>query len=133
MKEIWKDIIGFEEYQISNLGRVKSKERMIEIHHTNNGAYEYPIKERILKASGKRYLGVSLIKDNKRYYPNIHRLVALHFITNTNNKKIVNHMDGNKLNNRVDNLEWSTHSENSIHAHKVLGVKSNLINWNKIK
>ena len=131
MKEIWKDIVGFEDYQISNLGKVKSKERMVEINHANNGMYDYPINERILKASGKRYLGVTLKKDGKSYYPNIHRLVALHFIPNPNNKKMVNHKDGNKLNNRVDNLEWTTASENSKPAHNTLGVKSNLINWNK--
>lgn len=64
-----------------------------------------------------RYLGVSVYQGSrcKKYY--IHRLVALAFLPNPESKRCVNHKDGNKLNNKVDNLEWATHSENSKHAY----------------
>ncbi len=70
------------------------------------------------------YLSVKLYLDGvaERFY--VHRLVAEEYITNPLKKKYVNHLDGNKLNNRHSNLEWCTHSENCIHRNKVLG-KSN--------
>jgi hypothetical protein len=111
--EIWKDINGFEGYyQISNLGRIKSLPRIMSNGHTN-----YLSKEKILKpiAVGD-YLGVQLIsnKSKRKFY--IHRLVANAFIDNPMNKKVVNHLDGDKFNNIVLNLEWCTHRENNIHA-----------------
>jgi hypothetical protein len=102
MEEAWKDIEGFEGlYQISNTGRVKSlrKEIILKQHNTPNG-YPYII----LKVQG--------IQKNKM----IHRLVALTFILNPKNKPEVNHKDGNKQNNHVENLEWVTRQENIEHA-----------------
>lgn len=64
------------------------------------------------------YYIVHLYSNNKRKACTIHRLVALHFISNPENKKYVNHLDGNKLNNAKSNLAWSTHSENMLHAFK---------------
>lgn len=116
-QEIWQDIKGWEGYyQVSNIGRVKSL---------------YEDVEKILKQKERRYLSVCLFKDKKRKYVNVHRLVAQNFIPNPNNKGEVNHKNGIKTDNRVENLEWSTRSENSKHRHNILNIPSNLINWNK--
>ena len=110
--EIWKDIKGYEgKYQISDMGKVKSLERL-----TSN-------KRRVLKQInlsqklGKDgYLKVLLYKENSRKYVMVHRLVANMFIENFYNKPQVNHIDANKQNNNVSNLEWVTASENKLHA-----------------
>jgi hypothetical protein len=113
---MWKDIKGYEGlYQINEYGEVKSLSRIV----INNGGKQV-LPERILKPSvvGKGYLKVDLRKNNKtkRYY--IHKLVAEHFLENKYNYKIVNHKDGNKLNNHYKNLEWVTYSQNNIHAYE---------------
>lgn len=110
MQEIWADIKGYEGlYKISSLGTVKAL--------PNNPTH---LKELILTPSknSSGYLKVELYKDkvSKMYY--VHRLVALTFIPNPYNKPQVNHKDGNKLNNTVENLEWVTKSENQKHAIK---------------
>ncbi len=112
--EYWKDIIGYENYQVSSLGRVKSKERYI-----NFGRCIALRRERILKfnLNGKRkYYGVTLSKDSKPQMFSVHRLVALAFIKNPNNKPMVNHINGDKLHNNYKNLEWNTFRENEDHA-----------------
>jgi hypothetical protein len=108
MLEIWRDIKNYEGiYEVSNLGRIKSISR--------NGT----IKEnRILKPNKVMgYSQVGLQKYGTRKYKKIHRLVAEAFIPNPENKKEVNHKDGNKTNNCVDNLEWVTTSENQLHSY----------------
>lgn len=118
MEEIWKDIENYENlYQISNFGRVKSLFRIIK---TIKG-YNITIKEKILKTviDNTGYYAVSLWKNNKQSRLHIHRLVAKHFIINKNNKPFINHIDGNKLNNCVDNLEWCTPLENNVHAYNI--------------
>jgi len=115
MKEEWKDVIGFEgRYQVSNLGKVKSMR------------YEGHKGERELKQSTDK-LGYKLVYlydiTGKRRFKLVHRLVAQAFVNNVNNYREVNHLDGNKTNNKADNLEWCSHSQNIIHASKVLRRK----------
>ena len=121
--EEWKDIKGYEGiYQVSNLGRIKSLPRKI-----SNGTGFYVSKEKILKghANAKGYIQVELRRNLKRRLILIHRIVAEHFIDNVYNKPQVNHIDGNKKNNKVYNLEWCTNGENQIHAYKnVLNKRS---------
>ena len=111
-KEVWKPIKGCEgRYYISSQGRVKS---------TFRG------KERILKPSISNwgYLRVRITTNSgKRISPRIHRLVAEAFIPNPEHKKEVNHLSGDKLDNRVENLCWTTPSENKQHSIDKLGVK----------
>ena len=113
MQEIWKDIKGYEGlYQISNLGNVKSLKR----NRFNYRLQRMIIvnKEKLLKQSfdGKKYLFVTLQKHKSRKNYRIHRLVAESFIPNPNNLPQVNHIDGNKTNNCVSNLEWCDGSYN---------------------
>ena len=110
MKEEWKDIADYEGfYQISNLGRVKSFPRKFTTK-----------KPRILKGkpTPKGYLQVSLSTNNKVFPKYIHRLVADAFVFNAFDKLEVNHKDGDKKNNKANNLEWVTHAENQRHAGK---------------
>jgi len=122
MIEVWKDIEGFENsYQISNLGNVKSLNRIVDI---GNGKY-YTQKEKIISCYGKIYKQVNLYKNGKCYHRYIHILLAKNFILNKYNKEQVNHIDGNKLNNDLNNLEWVTKSENARHAY-VLKIGSKM-------
>ena len=100
MDEIWHDIEGYEGlYQISNKGRVKSL---------------YKGSERILRPGidGSGYMFVCLCYDNVRKYFKLHRLIAQAFIPNPENKPQVNHLDECKINNTLENLEWTTAKEN---------------------
>lgn len=117
--EVWVNIENFEGlYQISNLGNVKSMNRIVDI---GNGKI-YTQKEKIIKNYGKTYRQVNLYKNAKCYHFYIHILLAKAFIPNSNNKEQVNHIDGNKFNNDLRNLEWVTRSENARHAHDILKV-----------
>lgn len=102
MIEVWKDVVGLEGYyKISSFGRI------------------FSIKSNRILIRKPKYTGyfdIDLYKDGKCYNKRIHRLVAEAFIPNPENKPLVNHIDGNKQNNRVDNLEWVTDSENCLHA-----------------
>ena len=101
MKEQWREIENYEDYLISDQGRVFSYKRSIFLKPANNG-------------SG--YLFVVLHKNGIGKSHTIHRLVATAFILNPENKFTVNHIDGCKTNNLVSNLEWNTYSENNQHA-----------------
>lgn len=120
MEEIWKDITNFEGiYQVSNLGRVRSLDRI-----AVGKKQKHKLKGRILKTyENSIYYNVFLRKDGKSYEKNVHRLVAETFIKNENNYSDVNHKDGNKHNNKVSNLEWCDRSFNITHSYNVL--KSN--------
>lgn len=130
--EIWKDIQGYEGlYMVSNLGRVKSLPRKMKNGVNKLGedtffiSKEKFLKERIAK-DDSHYASVSLRKNNSSSTKHIHRLVAIAFIPNDDKRKTqVNHIDENKLNNRLDNLEWMTPQENTRHndIHKRKGDK----------
>lgn len=115
MEEVWKDIAGWEGmYQVSNLGRVKSLPRKIVY---KNGRIDF-IKGKILTKSEneKGYYFVTLIKNSKRKMIMIHQLVARAFIKNPNGFKYVNHIDENRKNNCVNNLEWCNNYYNQLYS-----------------
>ena len=132
LEEIWKDVKGFEElYQVSNLGNVRSKERKI----FNNGSKKY----NTLKSKTKKqrinnwgYNYVMFSKDSKPFGKLVHRLVADAFIANKENLPQVNHKDGNKQNNSVENLEWCSVKENILHARFVLGNRPTIFEPKRI-
>lgn len=116
MEEEWRDIKGYEGlYQVSNLGRVRSLDRYI-INKSNKRQY---YNGKILNGNIRQgYLKLTLSKNNSQKTIPIHILVAKTFIPNPESKPEVNHIDGNKANNCVNNLEWVTRSENELHAYK---------------
>lgn len=113
--ENWKDVSGFEgKYQVSDLGRVKSLDRV-------RAKHRYP--EKILNSANRLthdgYARVTLRDDNGVNHEfRVNKLVALTFLPNPLRKATVNHKDGNKLNNKLTNLEWATRSENMKHAYR---------------
>ena len=117
--EIWKPVRGYEGlYEVSSLGRVKSLERTLP--HKHHGVWH--IRERILRPGltgqpSSCYLGVVLHSGGgKQTMAKIHRLVAEAFLPKEPGKDFVNHIDCNRMNNAVDNLEWCTPLENTRHA-----------------
>ena len=118
--EIWKDIEGFDgAFQISSLGNVRSVDRYVSWFNGYALCKRFqkggPVKQRINK---RGYYVVSL-KNKKSLL--VSRLVALAFIPNDEEKPLINHIDGNKLNNKIENLEWVTEEENRLHA-KIHGL-----------
>lgn len=129
MIEIWKDIKGYEGlYQVSNFGRLRSLKK----HNISKKKHKKNCK--ILKIGEHRqgYKTIMLSKDGKQKGYLVHRLVAEAFIRNEKSKPEVNHIDADKANNCVSNLEWVTAKENSIHATR-LGIKNTKKAVEKIK
>ena len=117
-EEVWKDIEKYEGlYQVSNIGRVRSLDRL-KATRNRHKIIQAKIKGQLLKPSinGDGYYQVTLSKNDEHLITRIHRLVAQTFIPNKDNKTQVNHINGNKLDNRVENLEWCTCKENILHA-----------------
>lgn len=116
-KEIWIKMVGFDlPYEISSYGRIRTP-------HINYKNF-YRIKSPFIEPS--QYVRIGLKKNQQYKNYSIHRLVCQYFIPNPNNYPVVNHKDGNKSNNIVDNLEWCTHEFNSKHAvsiGKIVGQK----------
>lgn len=125
MKEIWKDITGYEGiYQVSNLGRVKSLERVVVIGYGAKRLF----KEKILKNNVNNkngYVYVGLHKDGKTKQSRVHRLVALEFLKNEDNLPHINHKNEIKTDNSVDNLEWCTSKYNNNYGHHMEKIVKN--------
>lgn len=118
--EIWRDIPGYEGlYQVSNLGRVRSLDRYV---FTIKGCGKRFVSGEIKKPTQRKsgYLKTGLYKEGKSKTREVQRLVAEAFIDNPLGKTQVNHIDGDKTNNCVSNLEWVTPQENTIHSFTVL-------------
>lgn len=136
MKEEWKDIIGFENYQVSNLGRVRSKDIVKHIVQEKR-EYDLHFKGKILSQKEIRgYKNVGLSDGNgKIKTKQVHRLVMTTFNPIDNMEHLqVNHKDCNKSNNNLENLEWTTPSENTKHAsdNKLLRVNNQKGGKNKM-
>lgn len=118
VNEVWKDIQGYEGlYQISNLGRVKSLEHVV----VTKAGWSFTVREKLLKShnNGSGYLFVHLCSNYEVSQQLVHRIVAKHFLDFVPGKHFVNHKDGNKQNNCVDNLEWVTTAENNKHSRAI--------------
>jgi hypothetical protein len=116
MQEIWKDVPGYEGFfNISNLGRIETVSRKVK---NNNYKGVRISKKRILQPflMKNNYYAIKLCVNgvNKKFY--LHRLIAQAFIPNPKNKREINHIDGNKQNNNILNLEWVDRKENITHA-----------------
>lgn len=121
--ELWKDITEFEgTYQISNYGRVRSLDReIVQSNPQKTGLSKRLLKGQMLKTKTTKFGYEEIHLYNRstqtKHYVRIHQLVAKAFIPNTENKRYVNHIDADKKNNHVNNLEWCTAQENITHAH----------------
>ena len=113
--EVWHDVVGYEGlYMVSNLGRVK---RVGKSCGARVGRIMKPIE------STNKYIQVCLSRNSRPRIFRVHRLVAEAFLPKVDGKEYVNHIDGNRANNMVSNLEWCTASENAHHKYDVLGYK----------
>jgi hypothetical protein len=124
--EVWKPVKNYEElYEVSNMGRVRSKPRTFERKHPVNANMNQIVtyKPILIKfhITNNGYCRLGLYKNGVKNNHQIHRLVADAFLINNENKEQVNHKNGIKCDNRVDNLEWVTYYENRMHSYQVLG------------
>ena len=121
LREIWKEVKGFEGlYQVSNLGRVRSADRIDRYGRDYKGKILQPATDNL------GYLKIGLCNNGDKVSVRLHRLVAEAFISNTNHYKYVNHKDENKQNNKVDNLEWCTAKYNCNYGSRVSRIKDKL-------
>ena len=126
---IKKDLSFMEMYEFDDK---HSADNYGNVYFNYDGKYKKVKKGDKIKPFKNRYGYIEYVlidKNGKRQHIQAHRIVACLFIPNTYNKKYVNHIDGDKLNNQIQNLEWVTASENEIHSYKIL----NKTNWNKGK
>jgi hypothetical protein len=135
MQEVWKPIKSYEGYyDVSNLGRVRSVTRLIERtdpkNITQKRKFTYRGKLVPFWVTKKGYLRLALNKDSKHSKHLVHRLVANAFIDNPENKEQVNHINGIKSDNNVNNLEWVTNYENYTHS-VLMGKQKHIKDYSK--
>lgn len=121
MEEIWKDVQGYGEYdtfyEVSNLGRIRSKDRIT----VGKCGRVFPFKGQIIKPC-KTKLGYHMVNfryEGRKWPVLVHRVVVKAFLTPEEGKSQVNHIDGDKTNNKLSNLEWVNASENKLHAIRI--------------
>lgn len=123
MKEEWREIEGYYGLEVSNTGKIR-RTNFSKKDIANIKKYENKLPK-VLKTSLDKdgYVVIVLSNNGKNFHTRVHRVVAKAFIPNPENKKQINHIDGNKQNNNVSNLEWCTQSENIRHRINILGVR----------
>ncbi len=116
--ETWKGILGYNKYQVSNLGKIR---KMSYKNYMERNSCFRTYKEILMTPATDRdgYLRVGLRRNGKRKHFYLHRVIAQTFIPNPENKPCINHKNGIKDDNRIKNLEWCTHSENTKHAYSI--------------
>ncbi len=121
-QEVWKDIPNYEGfYQVSNLGNVKSLDRYIVYPDGTKRLFKSKIQKKTINSSGYVYYDLYIKSKRKRFLA--HMIVYIAFVSEYDRKLDINHIDCNKTNNNINNLELTTRSENMIHA-----LKNNLLN-----
>lgn len=111
--ETWKKIPDYD-YEVSDLGNLRSMDKTITTSTGNTVNYKGKLRKPQVNSKG--YVNAVLFKNGKATTYSLHQLVATLFIPNPNNYPEINHIDGNKSNNSVSNLEWCTHSQNQMHS-----------------
>ena len=123
LKEIWRPISGYEGwFEVSNMGKIRSVDRYLV--GSDGRKCHYPSKLLALQTNARGYRIVGLSQNQKRKSLIVHRLVAQAFIANPQNKEQVNHKNSDKTDNRVENLEWVTQTENVRHSVRALTKKT---------
>jgi len=121
MQEEWRSVVGYENlYEVSNLGRVRSLARKVYRKHWTGVDSHMTYKGKMIPfwVTPKGYLRLSLNKEGNKSNHLVHRIVANAFIPKIEGKDLINHKNGVKSDNKVENLEWVTNQENIIHAYQ---------------
>lgn len=116
MTEEWRKVIGFPDYEVSNLGRIRSTEKNYYRERPNCKAHKVHKTGKILSAKPSKSMGYPEIHSRSLGTLRVHRLVAIAFIPNPDNLPQVNHIDSDRTNNHISNLEWCTQEHNMKHA-----------------